>query len=195
MQKLFRLLIFFKSVQHVSDDKFAHPQEHFLTVYTAFGTMHRSAAVSVHCTKSCIYSQKVLLKMGEFVARYMSGWFKKIKKKKNLLHVVCCLHHCAKTMRGHKHKVYQVHICLLVCVENSVNLFLNYLQWYKVLWPPLWSSGQSFWLQIQRSRVRFQALPDFLSSSASGTGSTQPREVNWGATWTKSSGSGPENRD
>ena len=42
----------------------------------------------------------------------------------------------------------------------------------------LWSSGQSFWLQIQRSRVRFPALPDFLSSSGSGTGSTQPREVN-----------------
>ena len=43
--------------------------------------------------------------------------------------------------------------------------------------PPLWSSGQSFWLQIQRSRVRFPVLPDFLSSSGSGTGSTQPREV------------------
>ena len=61
--------------------------------------------------------------------------------------------------------------------------------------PTLWSSGQSFWLQIQRSRVRFPALPDFLSSSVSGTGSTQPREVNWGTTWIKSSGSGPENRD
>ena len=61
--------------------------------------------------------------------------------------------------------------------------------------PPLWSSGQSFWLQIQRSRVRFLALPDSLSSSGSGTGSTQPREVNWGATWIKSRGSGPENRD
>ena len=47
--------------------------------------------------------------------------------------------------------------------------------------PPLWSSGQSFWLQIQRSWVRSPALPDFLSSSGSGTGSTQPcepREVN-----------------
>ena len=42
----------------------------------------------------------------------------------------------------------------------------------------LWSSDQSFWLQMQRSRVRFPALPDFLSSSGSGTGSTQPREVN-----------------
>ena len=44
------------------------------------------------------------------------------------------------------------------------------------LGPPLWSSGQSFWLQIQRSRVRSPALPDFLSSSGSGTRSTQPRE-------------------
>jgi hypothetical protein len=55
---------------------------------------------------------------------------------------------------------------------------------------PLWSSGQSFWLHIQRSRVRFPALPDFLSSNGSGTGSTQPREpreVNWGATWIKRS--------
>jgi hypothetical protein len=44
--------------------------------------------------------------------------------------------------------------------------------------PLLWSSGQSFWLQIQRSQVRFPALPDFLRSSGSGTGSTQPREDN-----------------
>jgi hypothetical protein len=27
-------------------------------------------------------------------------------------------------------------------------------------WPPLWSSGQSFWLLTQGSRVRFAALPD-----------------------------------
>jgi hypothetical protein len=36
------------------------------------------------------------------------------------------------------------------------------------------------------ARVRFPALPDFLTSSGSGTGSTQPREYNWGATWQKS---------
>jgi hypothetical protein len=36
----------------------------------------------------------------------------------------------------------------------------------------LWSSAQSSWLQIQRSRVRLPALPDFLRSSRSGTGST-----------------------
>jgi hypothetical protein len=38
--------------------------------------------------------------------------------------------------------------------------------------------GQSVWLQIQRSRVRFTALPDFLRSGGSGTGSTQPRQDN-----------------
>jgi hypothetical protein len=61
--------------------------------------------------------------------------------------------------------------------------------------PPLCSSGQSFWPPIQRSRVRFPALPDFLRSSGSGTGSIQPREDKWGATWWKSSGSGLKNRD
>jgi hypothetical protein len=29
-------------------------------------------------------------------------------------------------------------------------------------WPPLWSSGQSSWLQIHRSMLRFPSLPDFL---------------------------------
>jgi hypothetical protein len=44
--------------------------------------------------------------------------------------------------------------------------------------PPLWSSGQSSWLQVQRSQVQFPALPDFLRSSGSGSESTQPHEHN-----------------
>jgi hypothetical protein len=51
--------------------------------------------------------------------------------------------------------------------------------------PPLWSSAQSSWLQIQRSRVRFPVLPDFMRSSGSGTVPTQPCEHNWGATGEK----------
>jgi hypothetical protein len=42
--------------------------------------------------------------------------------------------------------------------------------------PPLWSSGQSSCLQTNRFRVRLPALPHFLISSGSGTGSTQPHE-------------------
>jgi hypothetical protein len=41
--------------------------------------------------------------------------------------------------------------------------------------PLLWSRGQSSLLQIQRSRVRFPALPGFLRSRGSGTGFTQSR--------------------
>jgi hypothetical protein len=66
--------------------------------------------------------------------------------------------------------------------------------WFSVqsVWPPLLSSCQSSWLLTHRSLVRFSALPDFLTSSRFGTGSTQPREHNWGATWNRSSGSGLE---
>ena len=66
------------------------------------------------------------------------------------------------------------------CYELNLKLVVNKysVTKKKLKYSPLWSSGQSFWLQIQRSRVRFPALPDFLSSSGSGTGSTQPREVN-----------------
>jgi hypothetical protein len=50
----------------------------------------------------------------------------------------------------------------------------------KFSWRSKWSSSQSSWLQIRRSRVRF---PDIKKSSGSGTGSTQPREYTGGATW------------
>ena len=91
MQHLFRLSVFFKSDQHISGDKFAYSQEHFLTVYTAFGTMHRHCCRPVHCTKSCINSQKVLLRMGVFVVRNTLGWFKNNDKRKRccMLLVVC----------------------------------------------------------------------------------------------------------
>jgi len=52
-------------------------------------------------------------------------------------------------------------------ISDWINEFV-YLKGVLNIWhyslsdgPPLWSSGQSFWLQIQRSRVRFPALQDF----------------------------------
>ena len=87
-------------------------------------------------------------------------------------------------MEGDIQKIKQVTSVACVRVESTqrqrsfeqINVKLV-IQLMFTLRPPLWSSGQSFWLQIQRSRVRFPALPDFLSSSGSGAGSTQPREV------------------
>jgi hypothetical protein len=34
---------------------------------------------------------------------------------------------------------------------------------FSISGPLMWSIGQSFWLQIQRTRVRFPALPNFMS--------------------------------
>jgi hypothetical protein len=62
-------------------------------------------------------------------------------------------------------------LVLNYAVFRNASLIQNVTILYSVLsiytfrqtsWPPLWSSGQSFWLQIQRSRVRFPALPYFL---------------------------------
>ena len=50
-------------------------------------------------------------------------------------------------------------------------------------------SGQHVLLLIMRSRFRSPALPQILNVDWSGTGSTQPREDNWVATWLRSSGS------
>jgi hypothetical protein len=76
--------------------------------------------------------------------------------------------------------------------KNTKWNMTNLLTGKDIYRPSLWSSGQSSWLQIQRSG-RFPALPD----SGSGTGSTQPREYNWGATWKKkkSSSSGLKSRE
>jgi hypothetical protein len=79
----------------------------------------------------------------------------------------------------------------------QLNISLSYMLYMLCIEyaPRLWSSSQSSWLQIQRFRVRFPALPDFPRSSWSGTGFTQPLEDNWGATRTDSSGSGLGNRN
>ena len=95
-----------------------------------------------------------------------------------------------KTNKQTNANVLDMSISIYVLPPRS--FYRGVCYYYHYYWPPLWSSGQSFWLQIQRSRVRSPAL----SSSGSGTGSTQPREVNWGATWMKEvAAPGLENRD
>jgi hypothetical protein len=65
---------------------------------------------------------------------------------------------------------------LVPSVDRNAVLFLFNTE--PISWPPLWSSGQRFWLQVHRSRIRFPALPDFLRSRGSGSGSSQPCEDN-----------------
>jgi hypothetical protein len=59
----------------------------------------------------------------------------------------------------------------------------------------LWSSGQSFWLQIQRFRVRFPALPDFLRAAGLERDPLSLVRTTAELLGRKSSGSGQENRD
>jgi hypothetical protein len=82
---LYRLIYYSRSALHVSDDVFAHYQEH-LIVFTISGRVHRSAhnphslvsthprhqpeATWVNITRYCKYSQ-VLLMMDENIARNM----------------------------------------------------------------------------------------------------------------------------
>ena len=61
--------------------------------------------------------------------------------------------------------------------------------------PPLWSRGQSFWLQIQRSRVRSRRYQIFWVVVGLERGPLSLVRSNWGATWIKKvAAPGSENR-
>jgi hypothetical protein len=80
------------------------------------------------------------------------------------------------------------HFNIHLLQEDISNLFYDMLSvCYNTMAP---------WLCCCRSHVNttLRAPKHFIKNSGSGTGSTQPREYNWGATWKKSSGSCLENR-
>ena len=93
----------FKSALHVSGDKFAHPQERFLTVCAAFGIMHRhccrSATVAVHYSKA-VYTVK----------KYYWGWANlspetcRADLKRLIVVLFSFLHRCTGGARSHKHQ-------------------------------------------------------------------------------------------
>jgi hypothetical protein len=64
--------------------------------------------------------------------------------------------------------------------QSSVRFKYSSGHFFKLLFYP---SEQEAKFDNQRSRVRFLAPLVFLRSSGSGTGPTQPRKYNWGATW------------
>jgi hypothetical protein len=82
---------------------------------------------------------------------------------------------------------FKISICsgnvlsLLLSAKHLLSVRHSILSSVVSLWPPLWSSGQSSWLQIRRPG--FDSRHYQKKSSRSETGSTQPREYNWGATW------------
>ena len=122
MQQLFRLLIFFKSAQHFSSDKFAHPQERFLRVCTAFSTTHRLCCrseprlwwnsiptVAPVGSRGGAFYQKLYIHLkiapedGRVCRPKHAGliWKRLIKEK--LLHFVGCLRCWTNDARSHKH--------------------------------------------------------------------------------------------
>jgi hypothetical protein len=69
--------------------------------------------------------------------------------------------------RGLRHEISSTSRTLASCVRTVLKAWMSVCVYsVSVLGsgPPLWSSGHSSWLHIQRSGVRFLALPDFLRS-------------------------------
>jgi hypothetical protein len=77
--------------------------------------------------------------------------------------------------------------------ENNYSIKIILKIWIFRGWPPLWSFGQRSWLQIQSSRVRFPALPHFLSNGVWNGIHSALERINKELLERKSSSSGLEN--
>jgi hypothetical protein len=105
---------------------------------------------------------------GTFLTCFCSGIAASQTLKHVLVHMKCqhiTLDNISRMCRNVFLRLSEIVFTSLNCILWNLTLYL--------LRPPLWSSCQTSRLQTQRSRVRFPALPDFQSSSGSGTGSTQ----------------------
>jgi hypothetical protein len=99
----------------------------------------------------------------------------------NKLIRICFQHTCRSHISAGALRTIQLH---LHDEPRALKWYLPFRFWTLkcFTWPSLRSE---FLATDPEVRVRFPALPDFLRSSGSGTGSTQPREYNWGAVWKK----------
>ena len=71
-----------------------------LTTSVPSQPLHRSAAVSVHCTKSCIYTvKKCSWRWANLSPETFWADLKRLINEK-LLHLVCCLHGCTSDVRS-----------------------------------------------------------------------------------------------
>jgi hypothetical protein len=113
-----------------------------------------------------------------------------------LIIIYTTAHHCVLCWAIWIQSTSFHHISLWIIIPSVSSTYTFPLSFILQLHgPPLWSSGQSSWPQIRRSLVRFPGTKRKKKNSRSGTGSTQPREYNWGATWKNSSGSILESRE
>jgi len=164
----------------------------------------------LHVSSTCAHHQEVKIALHSLWYHHTYKWLSYAQVERGLVGLLCCISGSCICSNNSYNKTQLDALFLKFIFDNELYMFQTDLPSiirsintvYAAIGichasrPPLWSSGQSFWLQIQRSRVRSPALPDFLSSSGSETGSTQTREVNWGATWMKKvAAPGLENRD
>jgi hypothetical protein len=77
-------------------------------------------------------------------------------------------------------QLFRVSFIFIIILLYKKKCFLYYYI-YKNKWPPLWSSGESSWLHIRRPGFDFRHYQE--KKQWVWTGSNQPREYNWGATW------------
>jgi len=121
MQQILFIDIFtllFKSALHNSGDKLAHFLEHFLTAYTAFGTMHRCCCRTVilspvgsNIVPITVYTvKKCSRRWASLSAETCRTDLKKINRNINrriLLYLVGCLHKCSNNAGTHERQVYK----------------------------------------------------------------------------------------
>jgi hypothetical protein len=90
------------------------------------------------------------------------------------------------------------------CVDTSYSLAMEelYPELSELIDAELWTTWRlvhwkaDLYIVAEQICAQYQSLVFHCrKSSGSGTGSTQPREYNWGAIWKKRSGSGLENRE
>ena len=105
--------------------------------------------MAAFCTRLRVkFKREVIVRVGTVLLYFLPEvWQKRTSQTLYLSRYVV-----KGAMREMEDKILFRHVMLL---SATYKLRLNITR------PPLWSSGQSFWLQIQRSRVRFPALPDF----------------------------------
>jgi ribosomal protein L37E len=104
-----------------------------------------------------------------------------------------CLSVChtrGNSQRLRRHVRHSVGVLSLFGINDHYRFSFNYHQIKRHIntccirfsRPPLWSSGQSSWLQIRKPGFDSRHYQK-KNCSGSGTGSTLTREYNWGATW------------